>query len=205
MLTAVVHRLGPSSFEVRLIAQGGGEEEQAAPGQAGTEVLDEGPSPIAPELKELAWGFGAFVVFFLAMRLFLFPRVKQGMQARYGKIVDDREQADAVRAAAEREVAAYQEALVGVRAEAARRIDTTRQTLEAERADRLGDVNARIAERRAASAAQAEEAKAAARSSVEAAVFDVAARVSELAVGQRPDRAAVDNAVAEEMRSGVRR
>ena len=58
---------------------------------------DAGPSPIAPELKELGWGAGAFIVLFLLMRLVLFPRLKEGMDARYGKIRGDHEAADAAR------------------------------------------------------------------------------------------------------------
>ena len=32
----------------------------------------------APEPKELLWGFGAFAVFLILMRLWLVPKVKQG-------------------------------------------------------------------------------------------------------------------------------
>ena len=56
---------------------------------------DAGPSPIAPEVKELAWGAGSFIVLFVLMRLVLFPRLKKGMDARYGKIRGDHETADA--------------------------------------------------------------------------------------------------------------
>lgn len=206
MLTAVV-RLGESSLDVRLVAQqDDGEDTEAseAGGETSEEVLDEGPSPIAPELKELAWGFGAFAVFFLAMRLFLFPRVKRGMDARYGRIREEHERADATREAAEREVTEYQEALAGVRAEASQRIDAARQTLDAERNDRLAEVNGRIAERRAAAATEAEAAKAAAQESIDTAVAGVAARATELAVGRRPDDVSVRRAVAEVTSAGVR-
>ena len=74
---------------------------------------DKGPSPIAPELKELAWGAGAFVVLRVLMRFVLFPKVKKGMDARYGMIRGDHETADAVRAAAAAEVAAYERELAG--------------------------------------------------------------------------------------------
>ena len=97
------------------------------------------------------------------MRLFLVPKVKQGMDARYGKIRGQHEQADETTAAAEREVAEYQEALAGVRAEAVDPHRRRASQLDAERADKLAEANARIAERRGAAAAQAEEAKAAQR------------------------------------------
>jgi len=191
------------SFEVRIGAEDG--EDEATTGEQIDEGLaaDEGPSPIAPETKEILWGLGAFLVFLIAMRLYLVPRVKKGMVARYGKITGEREEADAVTASAERDVAEYQEALAAVRAEATKRIDAARQTLDAERSDKLTEVNARIAERRGAAAAQAEEARAAARDSVEAAAADVAGRATELAIGRRPDAAAVRRVVADLSPTGV--
>lgn len=207
MLTAVVVRQGASSFDVHLVAQGDGDEESesAAQDEESTAVEDEGPSPIAPELKELAWGAGAFLVFLLAMRLFLFPRVKQGMAARYAKIKGDHEEAENVRASAERDVAEYEQALVRVRTEAAGRIDAARQTLEAERASRLEQVNARIAQRRSTAAAEVAAARNAARGSIESAVAGVAAQAGELATGRRPDDVAVKRAVAEAMGVGAAR
>jgi F-type H+-transporting ATPase subunit b len=170
---------------------------------AETTQPEEGPSPIAPEFKELLWGFGAFFVFLVLMRLFLVPKMKQGMQARYGKVRSDLETADALKLSAEQEVAEYQAALAEVRAEAASRIDAARQTLESERQARLAEVNARISDRRAAAVAEAEQAKAAARGTIEAAVGDVAARASELAIGRSPDYATVHRAVTDAMSAGV--
>ncbi|MGI9052200.1 MAG: hypothetical protein ACR2HQ_06050 [Ilumatobacteraceae bacterium] len=202
MLIAVTYERD-GSFEVRIGAEDG--EDEATTGEQIDEGLaaDEGPSPIAPETKEILWGLGAFLVFLIAMRLYLVPRVKKGMVARYGKITGEREEADAVTASAERDVAEYQEALAAVRAEATQRIDAARQTLDAERSDKLTEVNARIAERRGAAAAQAEEARAAARDSVEAAAADVAGRATELAIGRRPDAAAVRRVVADLSPTGV--
>ena len=66
---------------VVVLAQG---EEPATTEGSGTteEQLDEGPSPIAPELKELLWGAGAFIVLAILVRVFLFPRLKKGMDTR---------------------------------------------------------------------------------------------------------------------------
>ena len=108
------------------------------------------PSPIAPELKELAWGAGSFIVLFAAHAvLVLFPKLKKGMDARYGRAsVGDHETADAERAAAKAEVAEY-EARVGGRSRPRRAsaVDAARQTLEAERTAPLAEVNAGIAAR----------------------------------------------------------
>ncbi|MDQ3312649.1 MAG: hypothetical protein M3517_11140, partial [Actinomycetota bacterium] len=106
VLTAVVVRYG-DSFHVRVVAQEDGDEEAAA-----EETADEGPSPIAPELTELAWGAGAFLVLLIAMRLFLFPAVKRGMEARYGKIKDDHAEAETMTSGAKRDVEEYEQALI---------------------------------------------------------------------------------------------
>lgn len=166
--------------------------------EAGEEVPKD-PGPIVPEMKELAWGGGAFVVFALLMRFVLFPKVKKGMEARYQGIRDDHDRADAERASARAEVAEYEAQIAGIRAEAARTVEAARNTLEVERNQRLAEVNARIAERRAAAAAEAEAARAAARDQIHAAVSDVAGRAGELATGRRPSADVVTRVVQEVM------
>ncbi|MEP7202694.1 MAG: ATP synthase F0 subunit B [Ilumatobacteraceae bacterium] len=173
-------------------------------GEAETVAEDKGPSPIAPELKELAWGGGSFIVLFVVMRYVLFPRLKKGMDARYGKVRGDHESAEAIRADAKAELAAYEAELAAIKAEARQRIDAARQTLEAERAASLAETNARGAGRRAEAIAAAETAREAATPQIIAAVADVSSRVSELAIGRRPDPATVTNAVSALMAGGVK-
>jgi F-type H+-transporting ATPase subunit b len=165
---------------------------------------DAGPSPIAPEVKELAWGAGSFIVLFVIMRLVLFPRLKQGMDARYGKIRGDHETADSVRAAAKAEVAAYEAELATVKAEARQRIDAARVTLEGERTAALTEANARIAARRAEAMEASDAAKTAAAEHIGAAVADVSSRVTELATGRRPDATQVSTIVSALMAGGVK-
>jgi F-type H+-transporting ATPase subunit b len=199
--TVTVTHLGAGGYQVLLPRQ---DTSTTVPGEtATTEKPDEGPSPIAPEGKELLWGAGAFLVFLVLMRVWLFPKVKKGMDARYGKIRGDLETADATKLAAEREVAEYQAQLAAVRAEASSRIDAARQTLEAERSARLTQVNSGIAARRADVAAQAESARTAAQQSVEAAVASVADRAAELSIGRRPSPGALQRAVSDAMSAGV--
>ena len=92
MLTAVVTR--GNHIEVSFVAAEEGDEQRyassqicefplEAEGEASEYPCQEGPSPIAPEAKELAWGAGSFIVLALFMRFFLFPRLKKGMDARY--------------------------------------------------------------------------------------------------------------------------
>jgi F-type H+-transporting ATPase subunit b len=196
MTTVHVTHLGAGGFEVSF-PQAAGEESADA---AHTEELDEGPSPIAPEVKELLWGFGAFLVL---MRLWLVPKVKQGMEARYGMIRGGHETADSIRADANRDVAEYQAALAEVRAEAAARVDTARTEFEVTRSARLAEVGAAIAAKRAAAAAEAEATHAAARGEIEVAVADVASRAAELTVGRAPDADSVRQAVSAVMGGGA--
>jgi F-type H+-transporting ATPase subunit b len=163
---------------------------------------DAGPSPIAPEVKELAWGAGSFIVLFVLMRLVLFPKLKQGMDARYGKIRGDHDTADATRADAKAEVAEYEAALATVKAEARQRVDAARQTLESERTAALTDANAAIAARRAEAMAAADAARPAAAEHIQEAVADVSSRAAELATGHRPDATAVTQIVSGLMSAG---
>jgi F-type H+-transporting ATPase subunit b len=200
VLTAVVTRQGVSVSVEVLLPQAADETEAGV-----EEELDEGPSPIAPEVKELVWGGGAFVVFAVLMRLYLYPKLKKGMNDRYASIRSGHEQADAARAAAQAEVADYQAQLAVVKAEAAARVDAARQLLDAERTARLAEANAAAAAKRAAAAEQAEAERTAARDEVRAAVASVAARATELAIGRAPDAAAVSRAVDGVLSAGVGR
>jgi F-type H+-transporting ATPase subunit b len=170
-----------------------------------TEEPDEGPSPIAPEAKELLWGGGAFLVLLAAMRLWLVPKVKGGMLARRAMIRETHERADTLREEAQRELAEYERALAVVRAEGAARVETASRQLEAERADRLGTVNAAIAARRATAVAENDAAKEAARPTVTDAVMDVAARTVELTIGRRPDGDALRAVAGDVIGAGVGR
>ncbi len=198
MLIAVATRTG-SSVEVTFPAAVRADEETS-------EVPPkDGPSPIVPEAKELAWSFGAFIVFALLMRLVLFPRVKKGMDARYSRIRTEREGSDTARASARAEVAEYEAQLASVRAEANARVDAARRTLEGERTERLAAVNAAIDERRQTAMAAADAERAAVQGDVEAAAADVVARTVELAIGKRPDPDVVRAAVSASMTEGASR
>lgn len=195
--------LGGGGLHVHLESVTAGAAYLPAGADEGTAGPDEGPSPIAPEPKELLWGLGAFLVFLVLMRLVLFPKVKQGMIARYSKIHEGHERADSLREDAKREVAEYEQALATVREDVASRIEVASRQLESERAERLATATTAIAERRAAAAAEYEVAKSAARDSIEAAVVDVAGRTVELSIGRRPDDAAVRRAAGEVIGVGV--
>ena len=160
-----------------------------------------GPNPISPEMKELQWGAGSFIVLFILMRLVLFPRLKKGMDARYAGIRSDHEDADAAKSGARADVVAYETALNDVRAQAATRIDAARQTLDTERQSQLAEVNSRIAARRAEADDRASAVKAAGRGQISDAVAAIATRAGEIASGRTPDAAVVKQAVVSAMES----
>ena len=214
MLTAIVTQTNGRIVNVRLAATESTDTtvpaEEAttlaattsAGGEAATETgTKTAPNPIAPETKELAWAAGSFIVLFVLMRFFLFPKLKKGMEARYSGIRSDIEGADKAKADARGEVAEYERALEAVRAEAAARVDKARQTVDAERQATLADVNSRIAAKRAEADAASAAARAAVRDQVAAAVSQVASRAAELATGRAPDAATVQSAVTAAMES----
>ncbi len=158
-----------------------------------------GPNPIAPEIKELAWGAGSFIVFLFFMRLFLVPKVRKGMASRYESIQVDHEYASATRDGAKQDVARYESAVAEIRSEASRRLETARQTLDKERQEKVAQVNAQIASRRAAAEAEVAAARAAAQSQIVTAVGAVTTRATQIAVGVSPDAAIVSRSVQQAM------
>jgi len=198
VLTAVVTSSG-ATIEVSLL------DATFVTAEEGSEA--EGPesdlNPIFPEVKEVVWGFGAFVVLALAMRLFLYRRVRDGMTARYDRIEGDLETAEASTTSARADVTDYEAQLASVRAEAQTRVEAARATLEVERNEQIAAANGRIADKRAAAAAEVDAAKQAARGQVESAVVDVSTRLTELAAGRRPGDDVVRRAVGDAMNQGV--
>jgi len=209
VLTAVVIRSG-QALQVHLVSsETSGEPVDLSQCEFKPEATNPtkcgpGPSPIIPEMKELAWGAGSFIVFALLMRFFLFPRLKKGMDSRYNSIREGHENADLTRASARSEVAQYEAAVVAAKAEAAKVVDAARATLETERQAAITAANARIATQREAAMAAADAARTAGRSQVESAVVDVVSSAVEIATGKRPDSSAVSRAVADAMSAGVR-
>ena len=175
-------------------------ELQTAAGEAEVTVKA-APNPIAPTPKEALWSAGSFIVLFVILRYFLFPKLKKGMDARYADIRSDIEGADTVKADAQSAVADYEKALAAIRVEASGRIDAARQTVDTERNAQLTQVNARIAAARAEADQQTAAARAAAQGQVAAAVAQVATKAAQLASGRAPDAAVVQAAVTAAMES----
>lgn len=193
MLTAFVNIDSVSQVRVSLdvvSAETGSEE--GAPVSAG-------PNPIAPEVKELVWGAGSFIVFLFFMRLFLVPKVRKGMASRYEAIQADHEYASATRDGAKADVTRYESAVAEIRNEAARRLEIARQTLDKERTEKIAQVNAQIAARRTEAEAEVAAARARAQSQIVSAVTAVTTRATQIAVGVSPDNAVVSRSVQQAM------
>lgn len=158
-----------------------------------------GPNPISPEIKELAWGAGSFIVFLIIMRLFLVPKVRQGMASRYESIQSDHQYASATRDGAREDVARYETAVAQIRGEASRRLEAARQTLDKERQDKVAQVNAQIAQRRVTAEAELAAARLAAQDQILSAVTVVTTRATQIAVGVSPDAAVVSRSVQQAM------
>ncbi|MFM7826989.1 MAG: ATP synthase F0 subunit B [Acidimicrobiaceae bacterium] len=193
MLTAFVNINSSSQVHVLLdvVSAETGSEEGVPVGT--------GPNPIAPEVKELVWGAGSFIVFLILMRLFLVPKVRKGMASRYESIQADHEYASATRDGARADVARYESAIAEIRNEAARRLETARQTLDKERSAKIAEVNAQIASRRAEAEAEVAAARAAGQSQIVNAVTAVTTRATQIAVGVSPDNAVVTRSVQQAM------
>ena len=206
MLETTVLEDGVTSGEPTPAAQSGEatpEQMRSATGevQATVKTVKAAPNPIAPTPKEALWSAGSFIVLFVILRYFLFPKLKKGMDARYADIRSDIEGADTVKADAQSAVADYEKALAAIRVEAAGRIDAARQTVDTERNAQLTQVNARIAAARAEADQQTAAARAAAQGQVAAAVAQVATKAAQLASGRAPDAAVVQAAVTAAMES----
>jgi F-type H+-transporting ATPase subunit b len=176
-----------------------GAEANANGAKATTEVAQDDPSPLQVEPKELIAGLASFLVMFLLLRYVFYPKVHGAMVARTEHVTKTLAESDAIRDGAHQEVADYKADLAKVHEEAAGRVDAARQTVEAERAEKMAGVNARLAERRAEAVAASDAAKASMSGQVHTAASDVASQVAHLVLGKVPDADVVKNAVTTAM------
>jgi F-type H+-transporting ATPase subunit b len=179
-----------------------GAEGEAKTEAGTTEAVPKEPLPLAPDLKELFWAAGSFFALLVLMRYFLYPRVAKTMEARNLLISSQLAEADAMRASAKGEVSDYEAQVGKVREEAAAVVDVARQTLERERTAKMAEVNARVAERRAAAGVEADALRAGAADQVSAAAQDVASHASRIVLGHDPSADVVRTAVSELMAKG---
>ena len=135
----------------------------------------EAPSPIVPEASELVGGLISFSVLCFAMMKFAYPALKKSMDARSTRIKENLDDADRVKAEAEKVLADYQRQMGDARNEANRIIEEARQTADQLRRDLMQRAEAEVAELRQ----RARDDIAAAQ---ERAVADLRSRVGEMAI-----------------------
>jgi F-type H+-transporting ATPase subunit b len=92
-------------------------------------------NPLIPELEELIPGVLAFLIVFVVLWRFAFPRLNEAMRARTEKIRGDLEKAEQAKGSAESALERYEEQLREARAEAGKIIDEARKTAEQVRKD----------------------------------------------------------------------
>jgi F-type H+-transporting ATPase subunit b len=161
------------------------------------------PNPILPELRELAWGGGSFIVLFLLMRLWLYPRVKKSMDLRAAKVAGDLASAEQAKASVEAERRSYAARIAAARAEASQVMEAARAEVEAVRAQRVGALNTELAQQRATATAEIEASKAATQASLADTVAQLATQAASKVLGRTLDPAANRAIVDEYLRAGA--
>lgn len=148
----------------------------------------EAPSPIIPELNEIIWGGGAFVVLLGVMLWKGFPAVKNIMNARSDKIAGDLDAADKAKSDAQAVKAQYEADLADAKSEAGRIIEEARQQADTVRTDLQSRAEADIADMRTQAAADAEAARSRAMDDLQAEVSDIVVGAAERVVEANLDR-----------------
>jgi F-type H+-transporting ATPase subunit b len=150
------------------------------------------------------WGAGTFLVLLLLMRVWLYPRLQKGTDARAAAIRDGLEDAESTRATIRQLQADYDAGIAAARAEAAVIVDAARADVDADRRQKLEAASARIASLKAEAAAADEASRQAALAGVEDAVADVAAVLAGRALGRPVNAGELRPLAAEAVAGGVR-
>jgi F-type H+-transporting ATPase subunit b len=101
----------------------------------GGEAEPEGVDLVLPAAEELLWGFIVFGIVAFVLIKKLFPKIREGIEAREQRIQSDLEAAEQSKAAAQRELEEYRAQLADARSEANRIIEEGRQQAEQVRKD----------------------------------------------------------------------
>ena len=145
-------------------------------------------NPILPSANELVWGSIAFVLVFVLLARFAFPKAAAALKERTEKIRGDIEFAEHDREEASRLLADYRQQLAAAREESSRILEEARRTAERVRSDlkaRAEEESARMIERaREDIAGERERAIAEIRREVGSLAVDLASRV----IGESLDR-----------------
>ena len=151
-------------------------------------VEEEEHNPILPEADELIFGSLAFLLVFVVLARYAFPRLNKGLQDRRDKIRSDLEKAEGARKEAESSLEQYRRQLQEARAEAGNIVEDSRKTAEQMRRDLLARAEDEsrqiVAKAQEEIRAERDRAMQELRRTLAEASVDLAARV----VGQELDR-----------------
>jgi F-type H+-transporting ATPase subunit b len=156
----------------------------------GAELLDEPATsnPILPTGNELFWAAVTFFLLWALMKWVLLPPVMKAMKARADKVSEDLGTAEATKAEAAAELAAYEESLLGAKAEAVRIVEDARSQAEAQRQQVTAAAEAEVAAQRAAAAAEIAEAKERAKAELQTSLAGIAVDAAEAVIQRQLDR-----------------
>ncbi|MDQ3958360.1 MAG: F0F1 ATP synthase subunit B [Actinomycetota bacterium] len=101
----------------------------------GGEDEPEGIDLVLPAAEELLWGFIVFGIVAFVLNRVLFPKIRQGIEAREQQIESDLEAAETSKADAQRQLDEYKAQLADARSEANRIIEEARGQAEQVRKD----------------------------------------------------------------------
>lgn len=160
----------------------------------------EAPSLIIPELNEVIWGGGAFLVLLAAMIKWGFPLVRNTMEARSEKIRTDLQAAQAARVEAENTQKQLAAELAESKANAAKIVEQARQEALVLSANMQVKAEADIAEMRQRAAGEIEAARGRALADLQGDVAEIvvgaASRVVERNLDVNSQRQLIDEYIA---------
>ncbi|MBS0565595.1 MAG: F0F1 ATP synthase subunit B' [Proteobacteria bacterium] len=166
----------------------------AAAGTPGMPQLDFATFP-----NQIFWLVVALVVIYVILSRVALPRIGGILADRQGRITGDLEMAEKLKAKAAEAEAAYNQALVDARAEAAKIVAATRADIQADLDKAVAKADAEIGARAAESARRIEEIRAGAVTAVAEVARDTAKAIV-AALGGTADEKAVAAAVADRMK-----
>ena len=146
----------------------------------------------APQLFWLAISF--ILMYFLMARIAL-PRLGDILEDRQNRIAGDIDQAEQLKAEAEKVIADYEAALAEARAKAQTTIAEMTQRLTEEADQKNEEINAKLAAEADAAAERIAAAKAEAMAEVQTVATDLAQAIVEKMTGEAVDNAAISGAV----------
>lgn len=151
---------------------------------------------------QLVWFGIAFALLYVLMSKIALPRIANILEDRQGRIANDLDQAEQLKAKAEKVIADYEAALSEARAQAKSTLAETALKLAEETEKRTAEVTERLNAEAEAAANRIADAKQAAMAEVREVAIDLTQSISEKMTGEAADSEAVSRAVDNVMQGG---